>query len=141
VKALVSFPAGWLADRLGLARVVGTGWVLYALSYGALAYSPSVRFTLGTMAFYGLYHALSEGSEKALLTALTPREVRGQAMGLYNGMTGASSLLAGLAFGALWNWKGSGPAFLAAGALALLSAGLLAALLPVARRTSGARVG
>lgn len=133
VKASVSFPAGWVADRMGPSRVVLAGWMLYALSYVALAYSPSVTFTLGTIAFYGLYHAFSEGAEKALLTSLTPKGARGRALGLYNGMTGASSLVAGLAFGELWSWKGNAAAFLAAGALAFVSALLLAALLPLAQ--------
>ncbi|HLL53618.1 MAG TPA: MFS transporter [Myxococcaceae bacterium] len=133
VKAGVSFPAGWVADRLGPSRVVLAGWGLYALSYVALAYSPSVGFTLGTIAFYGLYHAFSEGAEKALLTTLAPKAARGRALGLYNGMVGVSSLSAGLAFGALWTWKGSHTAFLAAAFVALFAVVLLAVLLPLAR--------
>lgn len=133
VKAAVSFPAGWVADRLGPVKVVGTGWVLYALSYGALAYSPSVGFTLATIAFYGLYHALSEGSEKAVLTALTPPGARGRALGLYHGLAGGASLGAGLLFGALWTKVGSTGAFLAAGGIAAFSALLLLLLFPRAQ--------
>ena len=61
VKAAVSYPAGWLADRLGASRLVMAGWGLYALSYVALSRVHGVEGTLIVMAVYGLYHALAEG--------------------------------------------------------------------------------
>nr|WP_225937567.1 MFS transporter [Myxococcus sp. RHSTA-1-4] len=133
VKAGVSYPAGWLADRLGASRVVLAGWGLYALSYVALSFVRGVPGTLAVMAFYGLYHALAEGAEKSLLTSLVPAAARGRAFGLYNGLTGGASLAAGLLFGALWTVWGSRQAFLAAGLLAAVSAVLLGVLLPRAR--------
>jgi MFS family permease len=133
VKAAVSYPAGWLADRLGSSRVVLAGWGLYALSYVALSQVRGIPGTLAVMAFYGLYHALAEGAEKSLLTSLVPPAARGRAFGLYNGLTGGASLAAGLLFGAVWTRWGSAPAFLAAGLLAAVSAVLLAVLLPRAR--------
>ncbi len=136
VKAAVSYPAGWLADRLGASRVVLAGWVLYALSYVALSQVRGVPGTLAVMAFYGLYHALAEGAEKSLLTSLVPAAVRGRAFGLYNGLTGGASLVAGLLFGALWTVWGSRWAFLTAGLLAAVSAVLLLVLLPRARPAS-----
>ena len=132
VKALASYPAGALADRLRPARVVLTGWVLYACSYAMLAFTASVTSTLAVMAFYGLYHAMSEGSEKALLTELVPGSARGRAFGLYNGLGGGAALLAGFGFGMLWTAYGSRVAFLCAAAAAGASALLLALLLPMA---------
>lgn len=133
VKSAVSFPAGRLADRLGASRLVLAGWSLYALSYFALAGARGVPLTMVVIAIYGLYHALAEGAEKSLLTALVPAEARGRAFGLYNGLSGGASLAAGLLFGALWTTRGSTTAFVTAGALAGLSALLLMLLLPRAR--------
>jgi MFS family permease len=133
VKSAVSTPAGALADRVGTARVVWSGWVLYAVSYALLAFAHTVPQTFAVIAFYGLYHALSEGAEKSLLTQLTPKESRGRAFGLYHGLSGVSSLAAGLLFGTVWNAAGSKRAFLLAGALALVAAVLLPVLLPRAR--------
>lgn len=138
VKSAVSFPAGRLADRLGASRLVLAGWSLYALSYLALAWARGLTLTLCVIAIYGLYHAMAEGAEKSLLTALVPAEVRGRAFGLYNGLTGGASLVAGLLFGALWTARGSTTAFVTAGLLAGLSAGLLVLLLPRARPPVGA---
>jgi len=133
VKAGVSYPAGWLADRLGASRLVLAGWGFYALSYVALSQVRGIPGTLAVMAFYGLYHALAEGAEKSLLTSLVPSAARGRAFGLYNGLTGGASLAAGLLFGAVWTRWGSAPAFLFAGLLAAVSAVLLTVLLPRAR--------
>ncbi|HEX8698431.1 MAG TPA: MFS transporter [Myxococcaceae bacterium] len=130
VKAAVSYPAGWLADRLGAARLVMAGWGLYALSYVALSRVHGVTGTLLVMAVYGLYHALAEGAEKSLLLSLVPASARGRAFGLYNGLVGGASLAAGLLFGAVWTAWGSAVAFLLAGALAGASVVLLALLLP-----------
>jgi MFS family permease len=133
VKAAASYPAGVLADRLGTARVVWTGWVFYAVAYGLLAFATSVPATFAVIAFYGLYHGLAEGTELSLLTELTPQASRGRAFGWFHGLSGVASLTAGLLFGALWNGFGSKAAFLAAGGFALVSAVLLPVLLPRAR--------
>jgi MFS family permease len=133
VKAGVSYPAGRLADRLGPARLVVSGWLLYALSYLALAAVHGVAATLAVMALYGLYHALAEGAEKALLVSLVPPEARGRAFGVYNALGGFSALGAGLLFGGLWTRAGSSAAFAAAAGIAGLAALLLALLLPRAR--------
>jgi MFS family permease len=133
VKAGVSYPAGWLADRLGAARLVMAGWTLYALSYVALSLVHGVTGTLIVIGVYGLYYALTESAEKSLLTSLVPAAARGRAFGLYNGLKGGASLAAGLLFGAVWTRWGSSTAFLMAGALAVVSAVLLVLLLPRAR--------
>ncbi len=133
VKAAASTPAGKLADRVGSERVVLAGWGLHALAFAAFAFSPSVPVTFALVALYGLYHALSEGAEKALLADLAPEASRGRAFGLYHALSGVGLLAAGLGFGALWSWAGPRAAFLAGAAVALSAGGLLVALLPRAR--------
>jgi MFS family permease len=136
VKAGVSYPAGWLADRLGAARLVMAGWLMYALCYVALSRVHGVRATLVVIGVYGLYYAFSEGAQRSLLTSLVPAAAHGRAFGLYNGLTGGASLAAGLLFGMIWTHWGSSVAFVTAGILAALSAILLVLLLPRARAPS-----
>jgi MFS family permease len=135
VKALISFPAGWLADWIGSAKVVAAGWALYAASYLGLAVATSVPAALTVIGFYGLYHGFSEGAERALLSDLAPVASRGRAFGLYHALSGISSLVAGLGFGGLWVWKGSGVAFLTAAGIAGCAVILMVVLLPIARGT------
>ncbi len=130
VKAAVSWPAGRLADRLGPVRVVQAGWALYAACYAALAWAQSVRATLAAIAFYGLYHALAEGAERAWLALLVPASARGRAFGRYHGISGAALFAGGLGFGAAWQRWGSATAFLLAGGLAVGALAVLTVLAP-----------
>ncbi len=125
VKAVISAPAGALADRLGHRRVLGWGWALYAVCYALLAVSPSWQWTLVILAFYGAHHALTEGAEKALIANAVPDSCRGRAFGLYHAGVGGSALVAGLLFGLLWKWGSSGAAFSLGAGLASLAVLLL----------------
>lgn len=133
VKSAVSFPAGRLADRLGTARVVWVGWTLYAAAYVSLAWVTTIHGTFVIIACYGIYHALAEGAERALLSTLVPSGALGRAFGAYHALTGLSSLAGGALFGLLWVGWGGQAAFLAAAALAFVAAVLLIPLLPRAR--------
>jgi MFS family permease len=139
VKALASYPGGYLADRLGTQRVVLAGWILYACSYAGLALARTIFSVLAVMAFYGLYYGLSEGGERALLADLSPDFSRGRAFGWYHALTGGASLVGGLWFGAVWSKASSAWAFASAGGIAGLSAVLLAALLPIAKGAASRR--
>ena len=81
-------------------------------------------------AFYGLFHALTEGPEKALVADLSEATERGRAFGLYHAVTGALLLPASLLTGALWQAISPAAALLTGAALALAAA---AAMLAVVR--------
>lgn len=130
VRSTVSYPAGWTADRLGPGRVVLIGWLLYALSYLGLAFSRTTTETIGVIAFYGLYDALTEGAERSLLTQLVPPGAQGRAFGRYHSISGVAALVAGVLFGAIWTRAGSAAAFLTAGSTAAGAAVMLLVLRP-----------
>lgn len=126
VKAAFSTWAGGLSDRLGRRATILAGWSVYALAYAgfAMASRPLEIFLL--FAFYGFFHALTEGPERALVAALAPAEARGRAFGWFHAVTGAMLLPASLLTGVLWQTLGASVA-LGAGALlsALSAVGLL----------------
>lgn len=130
IKSAVSYPAGRVADALGTPKVVLTGWVLYALSYLGLAMSKRLVFTLCVMAFYGLYHALAEGAERALLADITPAGARGRAFGAYYASSGVAAVVGGVLFGVLWQRFSSTAAFLSAAIISAASALLFYFMLP-----------
>lgn len=136
IKSVISTPAGRLADSMGSQRLVPVGWLLFSVSYVALALSPSWPWTVAAMALFGLHRALAEGAEKSLLVELSPVEARGRAFGLFHALTGLGALGAGLAFGGLWLRWGPSFAFLLAGGLSALAAALLVLWLPRARASA-----
>ncbi len=127
VKTLTGAPGGALSDRLPRGRVVAAGWAAYGLAYLGFA-AASARWQVAVLfAFYAVYHGLTEAAERAIVADAAGPGRRGRAFGWYHGVTGAAALPANLLTGWLWEARGAGVAFAAAGALALAAALLLAA--------------
>lgn len=131
IYALIAGPAGALSDRIGRRRLIGGGWLVYALIYLGFA-AAHVAWQMGALfAAYGLYYALTEGSVKALVADVVAPSMRGSAYGLFNGAIGLAALPASLLAGLLWQgvggWAGFGPAapFIFGAVMALLAATLL----------------
>lgn len=119
--ALLSYPLGSLADRVGLRRVVAWGFGLYALVYLGFALAQSALWGVALLLLYALYSAAFEGSSRAYLATLVPEATKATAIGLYHTVVGFLLLPASLVFGALWQAYGPGPAFGAGAGLALLA--------------------
>ena len=126
VKAGLSTWAGSLSDRVGRRRAITLGWAVYALAYAGFAAARTPLAIVALFAFYGLFHAFTEGAERALVAALAAEESRGRAFGLFHALTGAALLPASVLTGLLWQRFGAAAALGAGAALAALAAlGLL----------------
>lgn len=104
VHALGAGPAGALSDRLGRRGVIIAGWVLYAAVYAGFAFAQARWAMFALFGVYGLYYAMTEGVERALVTDLAPKEARATALGLYHFVVGAAALPASIICGTLWEW-------------------------------------
>jgi MFS family permease len=127
VKAVGSTHGGALSDRVGRKTVIVAGWVVYAAAYAGLALAREAWQVWALFAVYGLFHALTEGSERALVADLAAADARGRAFGAYYAVTGILLLPASLLTGALWQRFGPAAALLTGSALALSASGALAA--------------
>jgi MFS family permease len=125
VAAVLSTPLSALSDRWGRARVLSVAWLAYAGAYLAIGLLPAADWALW-IAFvgYGAVTAALEGTEKALVADLVPRERSGTAFGWYNLVAGIFLLPASLLFGWLWSTLSPFAAF-AFGAGCALAAALL----------------
>jgi MFS family permease len=132
VKASLSTWGGTLSDRIGRKRVIVIGWAIYAIVYVGFATATSAIAFVAWFLFYGVYFALSEGAEKALVADLTPAGRHGTAFGYYNAALGLGTLVASVAFGFLYDRFGAPTAFGIGAALAGLAASLLV-FVPVTR--------
>jgi len=128
VKASLSTWGGALSDHLGRKQVIVIGWVVYAVVYLGFAAAASAPALVGWFLVYGVYFALTEGAEKALVADLAPADRHGAAFGVYNAALGAGTLTASVMFGVLYERFGAGAAF---GTGAGLAAAAAAALLLV----------
>jgi MFS family permease len=126
VKSSVSTPAGALSDRIGRKGVIVMGWVVYAGTYAGFAAAREAWHFWTLFAVYGLYHALSEGPERALLADLSSPGTRGRDFGWFHAISGGAQLPASLLTGYLWALYGGGMALGVGAALAGVAAlGLL----------------
>ena len=128
VKAAASPFGGVLADRFDRRRVIVVGWVLYSLVYLGFAHVTSLTGLIAVFLTYGLYFALTEGGEKAIVADIAPSGARGLAFGWYNATVGFGSLAASLVFGFIWKQWGSDAAFYTGAGLAMCASMLLARL-------------
>jgi MFS family permease len=104
VAAVLSTPLSALSDRWGRARVLGAAWFAYAIAYLAIGLLPEADWALWlAFAGYGVVTAALEGTEKALVADLVPRERIGTAYGWYNLVSGILLLPASMLFGWLWS--------------------------------------
>lgn len=126
VKASLSTWGGSLSDIVGRKRVIVAGWLAYAVVYLAFAVVTHAAAMIGWFLAYGVYFALTEGAEKALIADLTPAARRGASFGIYNAVLGVGALTASLLFGVLYTRFGPAAAFGTGAALAGAAAIVLA---------------
>ena len=102
VGAAVSFPAGWLADRVGKAPVLAAAYITFAAAclVGALGHG---WFALALMAlFVGVQNPVVSSVESSLTSSIVEERRLGTAFGVLNGVNGAGDLVSSIAAGALW---------------------------------------
>lgn len=126
VYGLLSWPAGKIADATNSRkRLLIAGYALYGLVYlGFALLGPPNRSWLvwPLFAMYGVFSALTEGQEKALVADLAPESHRATFIGLHATLVGIGLLPASLLAGALWNMLGPAAPFLLGGLLGLSAA-------------------
>jgi MFS family permease len=128
VKSAASVPGGALSDRIGRAPTLMAGWIVYAVAYLGFAYATEAWHAWAMFALYGVYFALTEPTERALVADFVGAERRGTAFGWFHLTIGIGMLPASVIFGVLWDAHGARSAFLFGASLALVAALSLGAL-------------
>jgi MFS family permease len=122
---LLSWPAGRFSDRFSRYKVAAAGYLVFAAVYFVFALAPSTLAIWLTMAFYGLFYALTNPVLKAIVVDAVGPEVRGRALGIYFFATSVSALLASIMTGQLWKLYGARMPFYVSAGIAATSAVLL----------------
>ena len=124
-KMVFSLPGGFLADRLGRARTLLAGWLIYAAVYFAFGFADEPWEAWALFITYGLFYGFTEGVQKAVVADFVRPEVRGSAYGLAYFCDGIAKFPASLVLGILYAAAGPAWAFGFGGSCAAAAAVLL----------------
>jgi MFS family permease len=92
---------GKLGDRVGRAKVIILGYVIYFLMCLGFAFTNNQWEVISLFVIYGLFYSIDEAQSKAFIADIEV-ERRASAIGMYNFVTGAIYLPASLIAGMLW---------------------------------------
>ena len=111
---------GSLSDKIGRKKVLISGYALYALVYLSFGFisAETKSFLWVFWIAYGIYSAMTEGSEKAFVADLAPPGSKGTALGFFHTIVGVGLLPASVIAGFLFLWLPSAP-FIFGGIMAI----------------------
>ncbi len=105
--ALLAYPIGILADKLGLKKIFLSGLFVFAIVYAGFAVNDNLIIFFILFFLYGLYAAATEGISKAWISNIVDKSETATAIGTYSGLQSICALLASSLTGFLWYSFGS----------------------------------
>ena len=126
VAAAISYPAGFLSDKLGRKNVLLVAFVIFLIAYLGFALAPNILVVAVLFVFYGLYQGIFRAVGKALASDFVPERLRASGIGWYETVLGLLQLVASVVAGLLWAQVGHasvfyyGATFAVAGSIGLL---------------------
>ena len=116
VFALLSFPIGILADKLGLKKTMIFGLAIFAIVYAGFGLNDTLEGFIVLFVLYGIYAASTDGISKALISNMVPKTETASAIGTYTGLSSVAMLLASTLAGVLWKYVSPSAVFLVSAA-------------------------
>jgi MFS family permease len=125
VSVFLAIPIGNLSDRVGRGKLILAGYLVYSLTYFLFGRLDSILSCIFLFALYGLYSALADGSQKALVSDIAGKQLKGTGFGIYHAVLGITLLPASLIAGVLYDKVNSDAPFYFGSVLSLCAAVLM----------------
>ncbi len=102
VFAVLAYPIGIMADKIGLKRIFIAGLFVFCLVYVGFAFNTNLYIFLLLFFLYGAYAAATEGISKAWISNIVDKSETATAIGTYSGFQSICALIASSLCGLLW---------------------------------------
>ena len=121
VSVLLAIPIGKLSDRIGREKLIILGFLVYAIVYYFFGRFNSINVFIFLFMLYGFYSALTDGSQKAMISDIVSKDLKGTGFGIYHAVLGITLLPASLIAGLLYDKVNSNAPFYFGAVMALIS--------------------
>jgi MFS family permease len=111
VYALFAFPAGIVADKVGLKKIFLTGLVVFAGVYFGMGVATEAWMFYVLFLFYGLFMAFTEGITKAWISNISDKKDTATAIGTYTAFQSVCTMMASAVAGLIWFRFGAASTF------------------------------
>jgi len=125
VSVLLAIPIGKLSDKIGRERLIIPGFLIFAITFFMFGKFNNISIFIGLFVLYGLYSALVDGSQKAMISDVVSKDLRGTGYGIYHAVLGITLLPASLIAGLLYDNVGSDAPFYFGSIMALIATVLM----------------
>lgn len=120
VSVLLAIPIGKLSDRIGREKLIILGFIVYAIVYYFFGRFNSINVFIFLFMLYGFYSALTDGSQKAMISDIVSKDLIGTGFGIYHAVLGITLLPASLIAGLLYDKVNSNAPFYFGSIMALI---------------------
>ena len=121
VSVLLAIPIGKLSDRIGREKLIILGFLVYAIVYYFFGRFNSIYIFVFLFMLYGFYSALTDGSQKAMISDIVSKDLKGTGFGIYHAVLGITLLPASLIAGLLYDKVNSNAPFYFGSIMALIA--------------------
>ncbi len=125
VSVLLAIPIGKLSDRIGREKLIILGFLVYAIVYYFFGRFNSINVFIFLFILYGFYSALTDGSQKAMISDIVSKDLKGTGFGIYHAVLGITLLPASLIAGLLYDKVNSNAPFYFGSVMALIATVLM----------------
>lgn len=125
VSVLLAIPIGKLSDKIGREKLIIFGFLVYAIVYYFFGRFNSINIFIFLFMLYGFYSALTDGSQKAMISDIVSKDLKGTGFGIYHAVLGITLLPASLIAGLLYDKVNSNAPFYFGSVMALIATVLM----------------